>query len=298
MTNHKQFIQIGNLKSTMKLVSTGVPLGSIVGPLLFNICVNDIVKASSKFVVILYADDTTLNSTLDIFGNDTEEVQNLFISELKIVFKWLDVNKLCLNVSKSKFMLFHMPQKRVPHLLFSIDRMHIEQVTEYNFLGLILESNLNWKAHLSAISTKISRVMWLLHKLKFIFPKQVRTYYILITIYKSLFIPHINYGLLLWGQVDESLDKIQKKAIRTNTYSYYIAHSEPLLKELNLLKVKDLFQLKVLKFLFKLYHNKLPPYFNIYRSDLKKIETPYSLRPPSFTSSSCVSCICGSWNGL
>ena len=91
----------------MKQVSTGVPQGSIVGPLLFNICINDIVK----FAFILYADDTTLNSTLDLFGNDTEEIQNSIISELKKVFKWLDVNKLCVNVSKSKYMHFQMPQK-------------------------------------------------------------------------------------------------------------------------------------------------------------------------------------------
>ena len=115
LSNCKQFVQVGNIKSTMKQVSTGVPQGSIVGPFLFNICINDIVKASSKFSLIFYADDTTLNSTLDLFGNDTEEIQNSIISELKKVFKWLDVNKLCLNVSKSKFMLFQMPQKRVPH---------------------------------------------------------------------------------------------------------------------------------------------------------------------------------------
>ena len=72
LSNRKQFVQVGNIKSTMKQVSTGVPQGSIVGPLLFNICINDIVKASSKFAFILYADDTTLNSTLDLFGNDTE----------------------------------------------------------------------------------------------------------------------------------------------------------------------------------------------------------------------------------
>ena len=138
LSNRKQFVQVGNIKSTMNQVSTGVPQGSIVGPLLFNICINDIAKASSKFAFILYADDTTLNSTLDLLGNDTEEIQNSIISELKKVFKWLDVNKLRLNVSKSKFMLFQMPQKRVPHLLFSIDRMHIEQVTEFNFLGLIM----------------------------------------------------------------------------------------------------------------------------------------------------------------
>ena len=80
-------------------VSTEVPQGSIVGHLFFNICINDIVKASSKFAFILYTDDTTLNSgTLDLFGNDTAEIQNSIISELEKIFKWLDVNKLCLNV--------------------------------------------------------------------------------------------------------------------------------------------------------------------------------------------------------
>ena len=133
---------------------------------------------------------------------------------------------------------------------------------------------MSWKSHIAMVRNKLSRINGILHRLKYLYPQNI-----LVTIYKSLFIPHINYGSLLWGQVGESLDTIQKKAIRTITYSLYIAHSEPLLKELNLLKVQDLFQLKILKFLFKLYHNKLPLYFNIYRSDLKKIETPYSLRP-------------------
>ena len=78
------------------------------------------------------------------------------------------------------------------------------------------------------------------------------------------------------GTCGEALDTIKKKAVRTITYSNYIAHSEPLLKELNLLKVKDLFELKILKFLFKLYN--LPPYFNSCRSHLEKNVTPYTLR--------------------
>ena len=87
LSNRKQFVQVGNIKSTMKLVSTGVPQGSIVGPLLFIIFINDIVKESSNFAFILYADDPTLNSTLDFFGNDTEEIKMSIISELKKVFK-------------------------------------------------------------------------------------------------------------------------------------------------------------------------------------------------------------------
>ena len=133
----------------MKQVLTGVPQGSIIGPLLFNIFINDIVKACNKFTFILhvYADDTTLNSTLDCFGKNTDEIENSITYERQKVFKWFDVNKLCLNVSKSKFMLFHMPQKNIPQLSFNINGLNMEYVTEFNFLGLILDSNLTYKFH-------------------------------------------------------------------------------------------------------------------------------------------------------
>ena len=159
------------------------------------------------------------------------------------------------------------------HVL-SLNNRAIDVVENFNYLVIILDANLSWKSHIAMIRIKLSRINGILPRLKYLYPQNI-----LVTVYKSSFIPHINYGSLLWGEVGESLHKIQKKAIRTITYSHYIAHSEPLLRELNLLKVKELFQPKILKFLFKLYHNNLPPHFNIYRSDLKKIETPYSLHP-------------------
>ena len=116
--------------------------------------INDIVKASQKFVFILYADDTTLNSTLDIFRNDPENIRNSMVRELKKLFKWLDINILCLNVTKSKFMIFQMPQKKVPQLLFNIDGLHIDQLYKFNFLGYVIDANLNWKAHLMQLVLK------------------------------------------------------------------------------------------------------------------------------------------------
>ena len=117
LTERQQYVQIGDYMSSKQLVKTGVPRGSVLGPLLFNIFINDIIHASELFNFILYADDTTLNSTLDCHGTTTDKIVSFIVNELQKIFKWLDVNRLCLNIAKSKFMLFYKPQKIIPNLL-------------------------------------------------------------------------------------------------------------------------------------------------------------------------------------
>ena len=271
LTNRFQYVQYENADSGLLEVKTGIPQGSILGPLFFSILINDLVNCSTKFQFLMYADDTAIYFNLNDFPVINREVE--INSELEKVNTWLKLNKLAINVDKSKCMFFHKRRAITP-LKFSMNSRTIDVVHNFNYLGIMLDANMSWKSHIAMVSNKLSRINGILHRLKYLYPQNI-----LITLYKSLFIPHINYGSLLWGHVGESIDKIQKKAIRTITYSNYIAHSEPLLKSLNLLKVKDLFNLKILKFLFNLYHNKLPPYFNNYVLDLEKIETPYALRP-------------------
>ena len=97
--------------------------------------------------------------------------------------------------------------------------MFIDHVKEFNFLGLILDSNLNWKAHQKTISSKISRVIGLLHKLKYIFPKDI-----FCSIYKTLILPHLNYSLLTWGNKCSKIELLQKKAIRLVNFKTPITH--------------------------------------------------------------------------
>ena len=119
-----------------------------------------------------------------------------------------------------------------------------------------------------------------MHRLKDIYPKNI-----LLTLYNSLIVPHLNYCILTWGSKIVNGHKIhilQKKALRIITDSDYIAHSEPICKELRLLKVTDMFQLTIWKLYYKLMNNLLPPYFNSMKPKLPELCNVYSIRKPTF----------------
>ena len=241
LTGRYQYVCIENTSSMKLPIKAGVPQGSILGPLLFNIFINDVIKSSSKFNFVMYADDTTLNSTLESFGDvkDVIEIQTRITDELNKIIKWLEVNKLCLNVAKSKFMLFHKPPKVIPNLTFNIKQHKIDYVDKFTFLGLIIDCQITWKMHINSISGKISRVIGILHKLKHIFPP-----YILKTLYNALIFPHLNYCLIAWGSNCEKITIKQKKAIRTINLEFPTAHTEPVYKSMNQHKLIDLYKFK------------------------------------------------------
>ena len=121
LSNHKQYMQIDDISSSIVSINTDVPQGSIVRPLLFNVFINDIIMSINKFNFILYADDATLNVTVESFGETAADRKLSIRNELQKICTWLDLHKLHLNIAKSKFMLFHIPHKVIPQLHFSLN---------------------------------------------------------------------------------------------------------------------------------------------------------------------------------
>ena len=254
LTNRYQYVCWNQTSSQPKEVQIGVPQGSILGPLLFLIYMSDFTQASDLFKYILYADDTTL--VMDYDQND--EIINI---ELEKIVYWLRVNKLTVNPAKTKLMTFSYRRNIVaPHLL--LNNVEIESVNTFNFLGLTIDSELSWKQHISKMCKKLTYSNFILSKLKNFLPVDI-----LRIIYFSLFQSHLNFGILCWGHNigqhngNNILMKLQKRAIRIITFSPYRCHTEPLFKNMSILRLDDIFKLCKLKFAFNYSHNLVPNYF-------------------------------------
>jgi uncharacterized protein YifN (PemK superfamily) len=256
LCNRMQYVSMDNLNSSMLPISIGVPQGSILGPLFFIIYVNDLHSACDLFHPIIYADDSTLSASLRTFGPAGQDRDRYINNELDKVSTWLKLNKLSLNSSKTKAILFHTARKSVTYPSIKIDNVAIEYVDSFDYLGITLDKHLNWKPHIEKISMKMSKVVGIVSRMKNLLPGNV-----LLTLYNSLFLPYLNYGILCWKSRINAIFKLQKKIIRIVSGEKYNAHTEPLFKNLRLLKADDLCTLQFWKFCYKLENYLLPNYF-------------------------------------
>ena len=150
--------------------------------------------------------------------NDVKHVSKQINIELTNIQEWLNINKLSLNVRKTKYMIFHHYQRNITNIspTLNINCEPIERVTEFNFLGLTIDEHLSWKPHMQKISNKIARTLGIMCRLKSFLPTDIRR-----ILYNSLILPHLQYSVLSWGFKMGRLDKLQKRANRIISNSRY-----------------------------------------------------------------------------
>ena len=208
LRNRKQFVSVNNTDSSTVDITYGVPQGSILGPLLFIIYINDIPEISSFAKFILYADDANIIVT----ANTLDEVYHHLQCLITNLVKWVYCNGLALNLKKTKYMIFSRSKVDLPCPLI-ISQRPIERQEETRFLGVIVDEKLNWSRHVKTILSKMSRYVGIMYKIKKLLPLTAR-----LQIYHSFIQSHINYCSLVWGfcckSNIESIFIKQKKGMR------------------------------------------------------------------------------------
>ena len=162
LTNRKQFVEYNNRKSTIRLINSGMPQGSILGPLGFIIYVNDIPNSVPDLSLILFADDTSAFTS----HKDLSTLNNIMNNGLSKLNTWFKSNKLSLNLKKTNYMLLGTRNKTnqsKDKFKLSIDDTEVKEVSTFKFLGITVDQNLTWKNHVDDLAKKCSRSIGILH---------------------------------------------------------------------------------------------------------------------------------------
>ena len=278
-----QYVQFNGTDSTCKDIKCGVPQGSILGPLFFLIYVNDLSNASDILKFILFADDTNL-----FFSHkDPDYLISTVNEELSKLDNWFKANKLSLNVKKCNFIVFKPRQKRV-NLDFSvtINNNPLKRVNEVVFLGVVIDEHVNWKPHIANVASKISRAVGIMFKSRFFLSKSS-----LCTLYFSLVYPYLHYCIISWGSTYPTnlnrLFLLQKRAVRIITKASFDAHTDPIFKELNLLKLHQIYSFQLGTFMFLYKKNSLPQSFTTFFPVVNQIHNYNTRTAASFYIPSC-----------
>ena len=272
LSERKQFVSINGKNSSLTNVLLGVPQGSILGPLLFLLYINDLPLASKLFA-LLFADDTTLLASAD----SVESLNNFVNIEFKKVCDFFRTNKLMLHPDKTKILFFSTNSNGEgvqiicnsnndnlanPALIKPLEIISSkDDIPAAKFLGVYFDSSLSFKYQVSCIKKKLSKALYILRMVKKTLPKNS-----LKLIYYSIFHCHLIYAIQIWSCCPQNLlndlFKMQKSAIRIICNVNYNEHTEPLFKREEILPLPDLVSFFKLQFMQRFVQGFLPPSFS------------------------------------
>ena len=259
--NRQQRVHVNNAQSDCQNLIHGIPQGSILGPLLFIIYINDMPNVQKLAKFILYADDANIIIT----GTNAHEIITKYNELSDHLSNWVASNGLMLNVRKTNYMIFsNINIGQLSNLKPTINNIPIERKKTAKFLGVFVDEKLSWSHHINTICTKISKNTGILYKMKGILPQKA-----MLTLFHSFIQSHLNYCSLIWGLGSKnSIKKLficQKKAIRTlipGFVNYYYnteteqqpAHTKETFTKHNIPTVYSQILKNVMLFMYKIIH--------------------------------------------
>ena len=252
LSNRKQYVKMDNYQSQMNYIQCGVPQGSILGPLLFILYINDICHVSNILQFILFADDTSVY----LSHENLQTLQLTFNTELVALTEWFNTNRLILNVNKTNFMIFSNKKCNFDNITLTMNNTSVSHVSTLKFLGVTIDHKLSWHNHISDVCNKVSRNIGIMSKLK-MFPTNI-----LKMLYYSLIYPYLNYCNIAWANSRDyymtRLFKLHKRAIRVVSKVSFYAHTQNLFIDLKMLNLFNINFFNIAIFMYLCSKKKIP----------------------------------------
>ena len=253
LADRQQYVCYKGIKSETCSVQYGVPQGSVLGPILFILYTNDIPHSITHGQTVLFADDTTVYYR----GHDWQQLYERAKNDLLCLSDWFRANKLSVNASKTKYMMFSGSNTANYRDTLSINGVELEQVNYIKFLGLVIDDKLQWHHHIEHCRKKVSSGIYAMNSVK-----NIVTCEHLRILYFSLVHPYLLYGISIWGNTymkyTRKLVILQKKAIRAMNKASYNESSSPLFAKSRVLKFQDLQNLQICRLMYDTAHGYLP----------------------------------------
>ena len=254
LTERKQYVYFNGESSETLPLSCGVPQGSVLGPLLFLIYINDLYQSIKYSVTRHYADDTCLLNK----NKSLKKLKKLLNLDLKILTSWLKANKISLNASKTEILIFRNSKKPINYdLKLTLDGHRLYPSKYVKYLGILIDPHLKWNYHVKTLAPKLSRAVGMLAKMRHFVPSDV-----LRNLYFGIFYSLMTYGSQIWGQYEnmhvKRISKLNDKAMRIMNFAKYNENPSKYYKNLNILKFHDIIKLNNYLYIYDHFNHQLP----------------------------------------